>query len=101
MKITTNNWTEIENGKKIRSQVVLTAALKRLIESKRRLTGETLSEYLRQAALLRLWAETEEEEDLDKLADLAVGSVSLTHHPEWQTKAKLQNWVRKMRQEWD
>ena len=91
---------DIENDKKVRTQVVLTQSLKKLIEAKRRLTGETLSEYLRKAALLRAWAEAEEEKELKKLAKLIIGSVSLEKHPEWKTKRRLQKWLRGLRSEW-
>ncbi len=90
----------IESDEKIRAQVVLTSLLKRLIETQRRTTGETLSEYLRKAAILRILAEDEEHRELDTLANLLIGSVSLKKHPEWKTKAKVTSWVRKLRNEW-
>jgi hypothetical protein len=101
MRINENDWNKMKNDKKIRTQVVLTVTLKKLIEAKRRLTGETLSEYLRKAALLRFLAEEEEQKELDKLADLLVGSVSLKDHPQWKTKRKIQRWVRSLRKEWE
>lgn len=91
---------KIENDEKIRAQVILTVALKNLIEAKKRITGETLSEYLRKAALLRFLAEEEEEMELKKLANLVVGSVSLKKHPRWKTKKELQAWLRNLRKEW-
>ncbi|MFC1790718.1 hypothetical protein ACFLZP_04530 [Patescibacteria group bacterium] len=101
MLINNQSVTSIENDQKTRSQVVLTRSLKKLIEAKRRLTGETLSQYLRKAALLRLLSEEEEQAELDKLAKLVIGSVSLKNHPQWQTKAKLQGWLKKLRNEWE
>lgn len=100
MKLMRNVWAEIENDEKIRSQVVLTASLKQWIEAKRRLTGETLSQYLRRAALLRLLAEEEEKKELERLAQLIIGSISLDKHPEWKTKKSLQKWLKDLRKEW-
>jgi len=99
MKLDKNLWAEIENDEKIRSQVVLTVRLKQRIEAKRRLTGENLSQYLRKAALLRLTIEEKEKEKLEELAQLVVGSVSLENHPEWQTRKKLNKWLKELRQE--
>jgi len=94
-------WPTIENDEKVRTQVVLTAGLRRLMETKRRLTGETLSEYLRKAALWRLLAEEEEEKELAKLARVVIGSVSSKNHPEWQTKGKIRGWLKRLRREWE
>lgn len=100
MRISKADLGKIENGEKVRTQVVLTMALKRLIETKKRITGETLSEYLRKAALWRFLAEEEERKEAQKLANLLIGSVSLKKHPEWKTKRKIQGWVRDLRKEW-
>lgn len=101
MRLNNYIWQSVENEEKIRAQVVLTAGLKRLVEAKKRLTGETLSEYLRKAVLWRLLAEDEEEQELTKLARLVVGSVSLKNHPEWRTKKKIGGWLKKLRREWE
>jgi hypothetical protein len=74
--------------------------LKKAIEAKRRLTGESLSAYLRRAAVLRLLVEEEEKEELKRLAKIAIGSVSLKDHPEWKNKSKLQKWLKELREEW-
>jgi len=100
MKLDKTLWQQIENDEKIRSQVILTASLKQWIEAKKRLTGETLSEYLRKAALLRLLAEEEDKKELERLAQLVVGSVNLKNHPEWKTQKKLQKWLKNLRKEW-
>jgi hypothetical protein len=89
-----------DSGKGIRTQITLTPLLKRAIEAKNRLTGESLSSYLRQAAVLRIAAEEQEKEELEVLADAVVGSVKRQSHPEWQTKKKINSWLKKIRQEW-
>lgn len=101
MKIDLNDWRQVEEGKKVRTQVMLTVALKRIIEAKRRLTNESMSQYLRRAALLRVMAEKEEEKRLNNLANLVVGSVDLNDHPEWKNKEKLNKWLKELRKEWD
>lgn len=92
--------SQLENDTKIRSQVVLTSSLKRVIEAKKRLTGETLSCYLRKAACLRILAESEEKKELENLAENIVGSVSLKNHPQWKNKKKLQEWIKDLRKGW-
>lgn len=85
----------------IRTQISLTPEIKRAIEAKKRLTGESISEYLRKAALIRLMAEEEEDKDLKRLTQALIGSVSLKNHPEWNTKRKVQKWLQKLRTEWE
>lgn len=96
-----NDWYKLEQDPKIRAQIMLTVALKRSIEAKRRLTGETLSEYLRKAAWLRILTEEEEKKELKQLANALIGSVSLKNHPEWRTKKKLQGWLKRLRENWE
>jgi hypothetical protein len=84
----------------IRTQISLTPLLKKAIEAKRRLTGESLSGYLRKAAVLRLLVEEEEKTELKRLAKAVIGSVDLREHPEWENKRKIQKWIRKIREDW-
>jgi len=90
----------VERSSAIRSQVILTKLLRKMIDERRRLTGETLSAYLRKAALMRILAETEEEKELAQLAKSVIGSLNLKRHPEWQTAKRLKNWLREIRGEW-
>jgi hypothetical protein len=46
-----------------------------------------------------LLLERQEQEDLEKLAKRVVGSISLKDHPEWSSKKKVYNWIRKIREE--
>ena len=48
-----------------------------------------------------LSAKEKERADLKKLADEVFGSVNLKNHPEWSTPKKIDQWVRKLRAEWD
>lgn len=83
----------------LRTQISLTPEIKKAIEAKRRLTGESLSAYLRQAAAIRLMIEIEEKEELKRLARVVIGSVNLKSHPEWQTKKRLTAWLNELRRD--
>lgn len=85
----------------IRTQISLTPEIKRAIEARKRLTGESLSEYLRKAALIRLMSEDEEDKELERLAQTVIGSVSLKDHSEWKTKKKVQKWLTSLRKSWE
>lgn len=93
------NWMD-QNDKTIRTQITLTAGLKKLIEDSAKKKRQSLSEYLRRAALLNLLIDRGEEEDLDKLADRVVGSVNLKNHPKWKNKQSINKWLKDLRSEW-
>lgn len=85
----------------IRTQISLTRAIKKAIEIKARLLGESLSEYLRKAALIRLASEEEEEKELKTLARNFVGGSSwVKNHTNWATKKSAKPWSKKIRNEW-
>lgn len=92
--------TFLDNDKTVRTQITLTKRLKQLIEEKARQNNQSLSEYLRRGAWISLLLEERESDELDKLANQAIGSVDLSKHPEWQTTPKINNWIKKLRQEW-
>jgi len=92
--------TLLDDSETVRTQITLTRKLKRLIEEKARQANQSLSEYLRRGAWLSLLLEEKESEELNRLADQAIGSVDLNKHPEWQTPPKVKKWVRKLRNEW-
>lgn len=92
--------TYLDDDKTVRTQITLTKRLKDLIEEKARQNNQSLSEYLRRGAWISLLLEEKETEELNTLADQAVGSVDLNKHPEWQTVPKVNNWVQKLRGEW-
>lgn len=89
-----------KDDKAVRTQITLTKNIKKLIEKHARSTGESLSEYLRKGALIRLLLENRDKDYLKKLADRIIGSVDLNKHPEWKTEKDVQKWVRKFRSEW-
>jgi len=89
-----------QNDQTIRTQITLTAGLKKLIEDSAKKKRQSLSEYLRRAALLNLLIDRGEEEDLDKLADRVVGSVDLENHSEWKNKKSINKWLKNLRSEW-
>lgn len=38
--------------------------------------------------------------DISMLARKVIGSLNLANHPEWKTRTKTYNWLRKIRKEW-
>ena len=89
-----------DNDSSVRTQITLTKNIKKLIEKHARTTGESLSEYLRKAAMVRLLIENKDQNQLKKLAERVIGSVDLKKHPEWKNEKVVQKWVRKLRSEW-
>lgn len=86
----------------VRTQISLTRAIKRAIEAKGRLLGESLSEYLRRAAVIRIMAEEEEERELTAVAKNFVGAAKWKKiHPNWKNKAAVKTWRKKIRDEWE
>ncbi|OGK52958.1 hypothetical protein A3H78_02485 [Candidatus Roizmanbacteria bacterium RIFCSPLOWO2_02_FULL_36_11] len=88
------------NDKTIRTQITLTADLKKLIEQKAGVKGQSLSEYLRRAALVTLYLEENEQNELKQLAHIVIGSIDSAKHLEWKTPKKVTAWVKKIRKEW-
>lgn len=88
------------NDKAVRTQITLTQILKNEVENIASEKGESLSEYLRKAAIIRLLLEKQDKEDLSKLADKVIGSIKSKNHPNWKTKADIYAWGRKIREEW-
>jgi len=86
------------DDKSVRTQITLTEQLKILVEGMAQEKGESLSEYLRKAAMVRLLVEEDKKQDLEKIALRAVGSLDLKKHPEWKTQKKVYKWVRKIRE---
>ena len=85
----------------IRTQISLTRSIKKAIEVKARILGESLSEYLRKAALIRLASEEEEERELKTLARNFVGGSSWNkNHTNWTTRKSVKEWKVKIRHEW-
>ena len=88
-----------KNDQTVRTQVTLTKDLKRLVEKQAQERGESLSEYLRKAAMVRLLLDEKNMESRESLANRVIGSVSLKNHPKWKNKKKVQKWLREIRQE--
>lgn len=85
----------------IRTQISLTRAIKRAVEAKGRLLGESLSEYLRKAAVIRILAEEEEDKELQLVANNFVGAGKWKKtHPHWKSKAAVEAWRKRIRSEW-
>lgn len=85
----------------VRTQISLTRTIKRAIEAKGRLLGESLSEYLRKAAVIRIMAEEEEDRELELLANNFVGAGKWEKtHLNWKNKEAVETWRKKIRREW-
>lgn len=82
-----------------RTQISLSPTLRRVIDARRRLYGESLAEYLRKSAILRILAEEEEKEARLQAIRSFVGAGSKKDHPEWSTSKKIDEWQRKIRRE--
>lgn len=89
------------DDKVVRTQITLTSKLKKLIEDKASLKGQSLSEYIRRALLISYLVDQDEKEERKQLADLVIGSVNLRRHPEWRSVEKIRKWVRNLRREWE
>jgi hypothetical protein len=85
----------------VRSQITLGVKLRNLVRDKAKEKGVSFAEYLRRALMLSIALDREDDEDLVVLADRVVGSVDLKKHKEWETEAKVCNWVRGLRKEWE
>jgi len=88
------------NDTPIRTQITLTTKLKNMVENQASLRHQSLSEYLRQATILKLYLDQQETLDLTKLANNVVGNLKLSNHPHWKNKTKIKQWSKKLRQEW-
>lgn len=84
----------------IRTQITLTKRLKDLVEDQASASGRSLSEYLRQGAVLLTLVEGKMADDLTSLTRKVIGSVKIKDHPEWKNKAAVVAWQNKLRLEW-
>ena len=75
--------------------------LKKMIEEKAKKDNKSLSEYLRQAAVLSLVLEKKREDDLNQLAKRVIGSVDLSSNPNWRSRKKMDKWLKDLRGEWE
>lgn len=78
----------------LRTQIILPRNLRDEIERQRKLSGESLAEYLRIAAKERLERERRKKADLKKLAYEFVGAAKGT-----RTKAEVEEWIREIRRD--
>lgn len=81
----------------LRTQISLSPTLRGHIEAKRKIYGESLAEYIRKAAILRILAEEKERDERRKLAQTLTGSISKNKYKEWSTITKIIKWQRKLR----
>jgi len=85
----------------VRTQITLTKNLKQLIEQQIKPQNISLAEYLRQAAILKLYLDRQQNTDLHALSDEVLGSLDLHNYPDWQTEDKIKQWQKQSRQTWD
>ena len=80
-----------------RTQISLSPEMKKTIEEEGVRLGESLSEYLRKSALMRMVVENDRKNDLKMVANLVVGSVPIANSG-WKG-VNLVNWQRAERRE--
>lgn len=92
---------KIKNDKKYseRTQISLSPTLKRIIETKKKLKGESLAEYIRNAIKLRIIIDIKDNNARKNAAESFVGSGNPKKHPEWKNDRDILNWQRKLRAE--
>jgi len=81
-----------------RTQISLSPKLRELIDAQRLLWQESLSEYLRKAAILRIALEDLEKQDLSYLANAVVGQVSKKTSG-WKNIRDISLWQKKLRKD--
>ncbi len=77
-----------------RTQIYLPSDLRQAIDKDRATVGESLAEYLRQAAEERLKSRKKKKVDLKKLADEVIGSLK-----GYRTKKEVLEWEREIRRD--
>lgn len=82
-----------------RTQISLSPTLRRIIETKKKLKGESLAEYIRNAIKLRLLIDMKNNHAHKNAVRLFVGSGDPKKHPEWKTDRDILNWQKKLRAE--
>lgn len=82
------------NATSQRTQIILPKELRDAIEEQRRLSGESLAEYLRVAAQERLRREKKKKVDLKKLADEFVGAAKGS-----MTEKEVEEWIQEIRED--
>ena len=75
-----------------RTQIYLPEDLRQEIDRQRLLTGESLAGYLRKAAQERLETQRSEKDDLKKLADEVIGSLTISQE-------KAEEWIKEIRED--
>lgn len=83
-----------------RTQISLSPELKQLIEIKGSILKESLSEYLRKSAILRMVLEDVEKKDLSLIAEAVVGKVRRKESG-WKDIKDVSSWQRKIREDED
>ena len=84
----------------LRTQISLSPQLRNLIDIQKVHMGESLSEYLRKAAILRMVAENIEKKDLNLVAEAIIGKV-LKNKSGWKKIKDVSGWQRKERENED
>jgi len=83
------------NSTSLRTQIILPRNLRDEIERQRKLSGESLAEYLRIAAKERLERSKKKKADLKKLAE-EIGNVAKANK---RSKKEVEEWIREIRED--
>ena len=82
-----------------RTQISLSPTLRKVVEKKRAVTGESLSEYIRGALKIRVKAEESEYKERMSAVKTFVGAGKVKKHKYWNTDKKIENWQRMLRRD--
>lgn len=77
-----------------RTQIIIPRDLRDEIENQRRITGESLAQYLRKAAAERIKRERKKKQDLKRLAEVVVGSAAGL-----RSKVEVEKWIKEIRRD--
>jgi len=80
-----------------RTQISLSDDIKALIESRAFMRGESLSEYLRKAAVVRMALEDVDKADLALIADAVIGKIQKGNSG-WKHVSDIGAWQKKERE---
>ncbi len=83
-----------------RTQISLPNDLKSLIEAYATKYGESLSEYVRKAALVRMVIDDADKRDLERIANAVIGSVPKTKSG-WKNIKDIAKWQSNLRKDED
>ena len=83
----------------LRTQILIPADLREKIDKHRMQKNESLSEYLRRAAKLRLQKTRDRNTDLETISNKVIGKLDLKKYPQWRDYNKIIIWQKSLRKD--